>query len=66
MNRLSLARHTQIMGASVEGDWIRPTERMTDTHWDAVVRLPVEVWTRCRTLLDAEMRNLLCWRIQVD
>ena len=34
MNRTSLARRTQIIGALVEGNSIRSTERMTNTHRD--------------------------------
>ncbi len=66
MNRLSLARRTQIIGALVEGNSIRSTERMTDTHRDTIMRLMVEVGTGCAKLMDAEMRNLICERIQVD
>lgn len=66
MNRLSLARRTQIIGALVEGNSIRSTERMTETHRDTIMRLMVQVGTGCAKLLDAEMRNLSCRRIQVD
>jgi hypothetical protein len=34
MNRLSLARRTQIIGALVEGNSIRSTERMTNNEPD--------------------------------
>jgi len=64
MNRLS--RRTQIIGALVEGNSIRSTERMTDTHRDTVMRLMVEVGDGCAKLMDAEMRDLTCQRIQVD
>lgn len=47
MDRLSLARRTQVIGALVEGNSIRSTERMTNTHRDAVIRLMVEVGTGC-------------------
>jgi IS1 family transposase len=66
MNRLSLARRTQIIGALVEGNSIRSTERMTDTHRDTIMRLMVEVGTGCAKVQDEEMRNLNCKRIQVD
>lgn len=66
MNRLSLARRTQIIGALVEGNSIRSTERMTETHRDTIMRLMVEVGNGCAKLMDAEMRNLTCQRIQVD
>lgn len=42
MNRLNLARRTQIINCLVEGNSIRSTERMTDTHRDTVMRLLVE------------------------
>jgi IS1 family transposase len=66
MNRLSLARRTQIIGALVEGNSIRSTERMTDTHRDTVMRLMVEVGTGCAKLQSELMRDLTCQRIQVD
>src|SRR5712671_1841080 len=66
MNRLSLARRTQIIGALVEGNSIRSTERMTDTHRDTIMRLMVEVGAGCAAIADAQMRNLNCRRIQCD
>lgn len=66
MNRLSLARRTQIIGAVVEGNSIRSTERMFDTHRDTVMRLMVEVGTGCGKLMDEQMRELTCKRLQVD
>ena len=66
MNRLSLSRRTQIIGALVEGNSIRSTERMTDTHRDTVMRLMVEVGTGCTKLQSELMRDLTCQRIQVD
>lgn len=66
MNRLTLARRTQVINCLVEGNSIRSTERMTDTHRDTVMRLLVEVGDGCRKLMDAEMRDLTCRRIQVD
>ncbi len=66
MNRLPLARRAQIINCLVEGNSIRSTERMTDTHRDTVMRLMVEVGNGCAKLMDAEMRDLACQRIQVD
>ena len=66
MNRLSLARRTQIISCLVEGNSIRSTERMTDTHRDTIMRLLVETGEGCAALLDKEMRDLSCRRIQVD
>jgi IS1 family transposase len=50
----------------VEGNSIRSTERMTDTHRDTIMRLMVQAGEGCAALMDAEMRNLPCKRIQVD
>jgi IS1 family transposase len=66
MNRLSLARRTQIIGALVEGNSIRSIERMTDTHRDTVMRLLVQVGDGAAKLMDTEMRDLSCKRLQVD
>lgn len=43
MNRLSLARRTEIINCLVEGNSIRSTELMTDVHRDTVMRLLVQV-----------------------
>ena len=66
MNCLSLPRRTQIIHCLVEGNSIRSTERMTDTHRDTIMRLMVEVGTGCAVLANDQMRNLPCQRIQVD
>src|SRR5665213_930617 len=66
MNRTSLARRTQIIGCLVEGNSIRSTERMTDTHRDTITRLMVQVGEGCAVLANDQMRNLPCKRIEVD
>jgi IS1 family transposase len=66
MNRLSLARRTQVINCLVEGNSIRSTERMTDTHRDTIMRLTVEVGEGCAALANEQMRDLSCERIQVD
>ncbi|MGD0023558.1 MAG: hypothetical protein ABSC37_02875 [Xanthobacteraceae bacterium] len=50
----------------VEGNSIRSTERMTDTHRDTIMRLMVEVGNGCTALANDQMRNLDCRRIQCD
>jgi hypothetical protein len=60
------ARRTQIINCLVEGSSIRSTERMTDTHRDTIMRLLVEVGAGCAKLMDEQMRELPCRRIQVD
>jgi IS1 family transposase len=66
MNRTPLARRTQIINCLVEGNSIRSTERMMDTHRDTIMRLLVEVGSGCAKLMDEQMRDLPCRRIQVD
>jgi IS1 family transposase len=66
MNRTPLARRTQIINCLVEGNSIRSTERMTNTHRDTIMRLMVEVGNGCATLHNDQMRDLPCERLQVD
>ncbi|MBS0193176.1 MAG: IS1 family transposase [Proteobacteria bacterium] len=66
MNRTPLARRTQIIGCLVEGNSIRSTERMTNTHRDTIMRLLVQVGDGCAKLMDEQMRDLSCRRVQVD
>lgn len=66
MNRVPLARRTQIINCLVEGNSIRSTERMTETHRDTICRLLVEVGEGCAKIMDEKMRELPCKRIQAD
>jgi IS1 family transposase len=66
MNRVSRDKQTQIIGCLVEGNSIRSTERMTNTHRDTIMRLMVSAGEGCANLMDEQMRNLSCRRIQVD
>lgn len=66
MNRLSVARRTNVISCLVEGNSIRSTERMTNTHRDTIMRLLVETGEGCARLMDECMRNLACQRLQVD
>src|SRR5260221_1589757 len=66
MNRTPLARRTQIINCLVEGNSIRSTERMTNTHRDTIMRLLVEVGAGCNKLMDEQMRDLTCRRLKVD
>lgn len=58
MNRTPLSRRIQIINCLVEGNSIRSTERMTDTHRDTIMRLLVEVGSGCAKLMDEQMRDL--------
>jgi IS1 family transposase len=66
MNRVPFARRIQIINCLVEGNSIRSTERMTGTHRDTICRLLVEVGEGCAKLMDEQMRELPCRRIEVD
>jgi hypothetical protein len=66
MNRVPLARRVQIINCLVEGNSIRSTERMTGTHRDTICRLLVEVGTGCAKLMNEQMRELPCRRMEVD
>lgn len=66
MNRLPLRTRAQIINCLVEGNSIRSTERMTGVHRDTVMKLLVEIGNGSANIMDAEMRDLTCRRIQVD
>jgi hypothetical protein len=66
MNRVPVERRTQIINCLVEGNSIRSTERMTETHRDTIIRLLVEVGESCAALMDAHLQRLPCRRIEVD
>jgi hypothetical protein len=66
MNRVPLPRRVQIINCLVEGNSIRSTERMTGTHRDTICRLLVKVGHGCAKLMDEQMRELPCRRIEVD
>src|SRR4029077_21075373 len=66
MNRVPFARRVQVINCLVEGNSIRSTERMTGTHRDTICRLLVELGDGCATLMNEQMRELPCRRIEVD
>ena len=66
MNRLPLDCHTQVINCLVEGNSIRSTERLTNTHRDTIMRLMVKVGDGCAKFMDEQMRDLSCQRLQVD
>lgn len=66
MNRTPPARRAQIINCLVEGNSIRSTERMTNTHRDTICRLLVEVGEGCQRIMDEKMRDLPCNLVQVD
>ena len=66
MNALRLDGRSRVIAALVEGNSIRSVERMTGIHRDTIMRLMVRVGNGCAVLMDQEMRNLNCRRLQLD
>src|SRR5688572_7243475 len=66
MNNLKPEKKHAVIGALVEGNSIRSTERMTGIHRDTIMRLLVRTGESCSGILDGLMRDLPCKRIQVD
>ncbi len=66
MNKLSLAKRTQILHCLVEGTSLRATSRMADVSINTVTKLLVDAGTVCAAYQDEHLRNLPCKRLQVD
>src|ERR1700686_3338912 len=66
MNTLCTSDRAQVIAALVEGNSIRSIERMTGIHRDTIMRLMLRVGEGCAGLMDQEMRNLNCERLQLD
>lgn len=66
MNRLDTAHRAAIVRCLIEGCSIRSTVRMTGASKNTVVKLLVDLGSRCTKFMDEKMRNLPCRRIQVD
>lgn len=66
MNKLTLDKQESAIAALVEGTSIRSVERMTGIHRDTIMRLLVRTGQKCNQILDENMRNLQCERIQLD
>jgi IS1 family transposase len=50
----------------LEGTSVRSAERITGLHRDTILRLLIVAGERCEKLMDSQMRNLRCQRIQGD
>lgn len=66
MNRLSLERQVEIIGALVEGNSIRATCRLTGTAKGTVTRLLQSVGFACASYQDKALRELTCRRLHCD
>jgi IS1 family transposase len=65
-NVLPFDRQVSVISMLAEGSSIRSIERVTGVHRDTVMRLGVRVGQGCARLLDRQMRNLSCARLQLD
>ena len=66
MNRLSLERQAQVIGALVEGNGIRAASRLTGTAKGTVTRILQSVGFACASYQDRALRELTCRRLQCD
>jgi IS1 family transposase len=66
VNRLQLDKQIAILSTLVEGNSIRSTERMTNTHRDTIMRLLQRVGDGCQRLLDHHLRGIQSRHLQVD
>ncbi|MBN2456245.1 MAG: IS1 family transposase [Sedimentisphaerales bacterium] len=66
MNKLTIQKQAQVLGALVEGNSIRSTVRMTGAAKNTVVKLLCDVGRACEQYQDKIMINLPCKKIQVD
>ena len=66
MNKLPLAKRTQILAMLCEGSSMRSISRVADVSINTVSKLLVEAGEACLTLHDQHVRNVKASRIQCD
>ena len=66
MNITPKERQIQVLKALVESNSIRSIERMTGIHRDTIMRLLVRVGDKCQEIMDTQLKNFHCRRIQAD
>jgi IS1 family transposase len=66
VNVLKQEKKIQVLNALIERCSIRSVERMTDIHRDTIMRLGVEVGSKCAQLLDQKLTNLQVEEAEVD
>jgi IS1 family transposase len=65
-NVLTREKQLSVLSGLSEGLSIRSVERMTGVHRDTVTKLLVRVGDGCAELLDEQMRDLDCDRLEID
>jgi len=66
MNKLTIQKRLQVLGALVEGNSIRSTVRITGAAKNTVVKLLRDIGQVCELYQRKKMVNLPCKRVQVD
>src|SRR5438445_583640 len=66
MNKLSLAKRTQILAMLCEGSSMRSISRVADVSINTVTKLLVEAGEACLAIHDEMVRNVKSKRIQCD
>jgi IS1 family transposase len=66
MNRLPIAKRTQILHALVEGNSLRAASRLADVSINTVYKLLVDAGEACSAYQDTAFRDLPCKRLQLD
>jgi IS1 family transposase len=65
-NVLKPEKQLAVLNALTEGMSVRSTERLTGVHRDTIIRFMGRVGDGCQRLMDRELRNLTCPRIECD
>ena len=65
-NVLPIDKRIAVIGALAEGSSIRSIERITGIHRDTIMRLGVRIGNGCTALMNDQMRDLSCNRLEVD
>ncbi|HTJ30720.1 MAG TPA: hypothetical protein VL346_09480 [Acidobacteriaceae bacterium] len=65
-NVLNKDKQIAVIAALAEGSSIRSIERMTGIHRDTIMRLGVRVGQGLTAMMDDQMQNLSCDRLEVD
>lgn len=66
MNRLSIQRRAQVIGALIEGNSIRSTARMTGVSKDAILKLIPDMGAACAAFHNVTVRRVSVQRVQCD
>ena len=65
-NHLPIQKKTLILQSLVEGNSIRSISRLTGANKNTIIKLLVDAGQRAEEILDSQMMNLQCRKIQVD